>query len=539
MKKKVFIVLIFLSIISLMIIVQSDMIKKVEKIHINSDPNNCEFIEGLSPNYYGMIITATYQDGSSREIPLYKLKTNNYNPYKLGNQNIKVIYKEKSTTLKVHTRKKRLISMNILSNPDTLQYIEGMPLSLNGLQVEGIYDNHTIENIPNNHLNISGYNRNKIGDQTISVSSSDYKDTFEINVQPKKLLGIVIKDLPDKLKYPEGTSLNLTGFTVIANYDNNIPEEIPHEKLVINGFNSDTLGEKSININYNDFQDSFSVLVEEKKAIGLKIQQSPKKLTYKQGEKLDITGLKVQKIYDNEDVEDIPIEKLELSGYDENKYGKQNISIYFDSLKTNFTITMKVPESVGKIVTNPSAIDVLVNKTYSLPSNYVPSGLTKVKLPVAYTSYEANRMRRVAADALYNLYLSAKESGLNIVARSGYRSYSTQKSIYTSSVKRNGLNYATRYNAQPGHSEHQTGLTMDITCKAVGNKLSTSFENTPEGKWVKKNAHKFGFIIRYPRGKESITGYAYEPWHLRFIGVDQASKIYSSGLTMEEYYGIK
>lgn len=115
---------------------------------------------------------------------------------------------------------------------------------------------------------------------------------------------------------------------------------------------------------------------------------------------------------------------------------------------------------------------------------------------------------------------------------SGFRSYSTQKSLYQKYVKRDGQAVADTYSARPGYSEHQTGFAFDI------NRASMSFEGTKEAVWLEQNAYKYGFIMRYPKGKESITGYQYEPWHYRYVGVERAQKLFSSGLTIEEYYGI-
>lgn len=157
---------------------------------------------------------------------------------------------------------------------------------------------------------------------------------------------------------------------------------------------------------------------------------------------------------------------------------------------------------------------LVVNKTYALPEDYAP-GVN----PEAKSAFD-----KMAADA-------AKE-GLDLHIRSGYRSYSYQKNLYNNYVAQDGKAAADRYSARPGHSEHQTGLAFDV------NSLSQSFENTPEGKWMAKNCWKYGFIIRYPKGKESITGYMYEPWHIRYLGKENARAVYDSGLTLEEYLGI-
>lgn len=162
--------------------------------------------------------------------------------------------------------------------------------------------------------------------------------------------------------------------------------------------------------------------------------------------------------------------------------------------------------------------DILIaNKTYGLPSSYAPGGLTSL-FKTAFNSMKSD----------------ASNQGINLKIISDYRSYSRQKTIYNNYVNKDGKEKADTYSARPGHSEHQTGLAADI------NSLYTSFINTKEGKWLNDNCYKYGFIIRYPKGKESITGYMYEPWHIRYVGTSLANTLYNGGnwITLEEYFGI-
>lgn len=184
---------------------------------------------------------------------------------------------------------------------------------------------------------------------------------------------------------------------------------------------------------------------------------------------------------------------------------------------------------------NPDSIKVLVNKQYALPEGYAPEDLVTVDVDTMQENPEARKLRQVASDALTEMFNSAKEDGLTLVAISGYRSYERQQQIYNMHVERDGEEAANRYSARPGESEHQTGLAMDISSQSANYRLSEVFGDTPEGIWVAENAHHFGFIIRYPEGKESITGYQYEPWHLRYFGKELAVDIFESGLTYEEY----
>ncbi len=190
-------------------------------------------------------------------------------------------------------------------------------------------------------------------------------------------------------------------------------------------------------------------------------------------------------------------------------------------------------------VLEPQAIDAMVNKDRSLPEGWEPPLLTRVSVPTCLTFQEVNHLRRPAAAALSRLFLAAEEEeGFKLVARSGYRSYNTQNHLYQSNINNHGQEYADKYSARPGTSEHQTGLAMDITSPVMNNQLDDSFGETPEGLWVAANAHRFGFIIRYLKGKEDITGYNYEPWHLRYLGEILAGEIFSRGMVMEEFFDL-
>ncbi len=176
--------------------------------------------------------------------------------------------------------------------------------------------------------------------------------------------------------------------------------------------------------------------------------------------------------------------------------------------------------SKGYVISEKNGItyvnNILVaNKTYSLPESYNPGDL------LSECQKAFNEMKSAAA-----------KEGLNIWNASGFRSYELQESLYKRYSDRDGKEAADRYSARPGHSEHQSGLAIDL------NEITNAFKDTKEGKWVAANCHKYGFILRYPEGKEAQTGYMYEPWHIRYVGVDTATAIYNSGLCLEEYFGI-
>lgn len=192
----------------------------------------------------------------------------------------------------------------------------------------------------------------------------------------------------------------------------------------------------------------------------------------------------------------------------------------------------------NEMVTNPAAYDMVVNKSRNLPDTYVPNDLVSLDdIPTVFNNSEINQLRKSAYEALKNLFKAAKEeNSYNLYARSGYRSYNTQVGLYNAYVSKHGKEAADKFSAQPGQSEHQSGLAIDITSDTMNSQLSDTFGDTDEGIWVSENAHKYGFIIRYPKGKEDVTGYQYEPWHLRYVGKNLAGEVYDSGLTLEEYF---
>ncbi len=182
-------------------------------------------------------------------------------------------------------------------------------------------------------------------------------------------------------------------------------------------------------------------------------------------------------------------------------------------------------------IDDPTSIWVVVNKKRPLPSGFGPSDLVAIG--------NGEQMRSPGAKALSELLKDANLAGNPMVVISGYRSYGTQTSLYNSYVRKDGVSGADRYSARPGHSEHQTGLVADVGNPNGTCSLDICFGNTPAGKWLKDNSTKYGLIIRYPDGKESLTGYQYEPWHIRFVGVELAQELAKNNQTMEQFFGLQ
>ncbi|MBI2766351.1 MAG: M15 family metallopeptidase [Chloroflexi bacterium] len=173
-----------------------------------------------------------------------------------------------------------------------------------------------------------------------------------------------------------------------------------------------------------------------------------------------------------------------------------------------------------------------LDKQNSLPENCAPNDLQA--LP-ASAAVGGQFLRAAAKEAILELFAAAEKEGFTLKVVSAYRSYQTQIDTFNFNVQQDGLAQAERTSARAGHSEHQLGTTADVASASVGYQLTESFGATPEGKWLAANSWKYGFIISYPQGSEGITGYAYEPWHIRWIGKSEAQKVKDSGLTLHDY----
>ena len=186
-------------------------------------------------------------------------------------------------------------------------------------------------------------------------------------------------------------------------------------------------------------------------------------------------------------------------------------------------------------LTNEEAnkMDVIVNKYYKLSSDYEPSDLTKINSK--FSSGNNQKLRQEATAKFEEMANAALSEGLKIYAGSTYRSYNYQLGLYNRYVAQDGFAEAETYSARAGYSEHQLGLAVDI----INGRWSYLSENDKEYEWLINNSYKYGFILRYPRNKEYVTGYVFEDWHFRYLGIELATDVYNSGLTYDEYIARK
>lgn len=350
--------------------------------------------------------------------------------------------------------------------------------------------------------------------------------------------------IKEKIEVPLNSKLtNLDNITNLKN-----GQIITDEKTI----DTSKIGEQKINISIKnklgkvkEYHYTVNVYDDEKPSIIFS-----KELTIEEGQNIDL--LKDVKVEDNSQEKITPSVE---GNYDINEPGKYQL--YYvakdssdNEAKEEFTLIVKEKKketTSNDTISNPQEtktfttskgfkgvikdgityIDgyLIVNKTYSLPSSYGTS----------LTSTTKNAFNKMQA--------AAKLEGINIYIASGFRSYRTQNRLYNNYVARDGKAKADTYSARPGHSEHQSGLAFDICSHDLDGQdacINSNFDNTDQAKWLAQNAYKYGFILRYPKGKTNETGYKYESWHFRYVGTDLSTKLYNNGdwLTMENYFGI-
>jgi zinc D-Ala-D-Ala carboxypeptidase len=183
----------------------------------------------------------------------------------------------------------------------------------------------------------------------------------------------------------------------------------------------------------------------------------------------------------------------------------------------------------------PSSMWTLVNKSRSIPLDYLPASLVIPDVEARADKSEQERsVRSDVAAPLKTMFDAAKQDGHDLMVGSAYRSAALQQIYFDSYAAASGAEAANQYSAHPGQSEHQTGLAVDISTVSRNCYLDQCFTSTPDGMWLAEHAHLYGFALRYPRGKELITGYQFEPWHYRYLGIDLATALHDSGLTLDE-----
>jgi D-alanyl-D-alanine carboxypeptidase len=335
--------------------------------------------------------------------------------------------------------------------------------------------------------------------------------------------------------------LNYNNETIQLIIDNNIDEYLINnniysktlEKALLNNQYEDDLLEEYIYFEYKDY-DEYIIYInklnelgykrDEIKAIFDKLNKNDIKKIVNCNEKIsNITQYINNEYFDIDKLDRYIALKKKYKTYDVNKVISY-VNMYLDYEYYTHDINTNVNDNLL----------VIVNKYYKLSDDYEPSDLVKIDKNHSYgnNTYYVKSIVKQKFDALVK---DMEKEGLSIEVKSAYRSYNTQVTLYNDYVKNNGKTAADTFSARPGYSEHQTGLAVDVKTKS-GN--YSTFVSSSEYKWMIKNAHKYGFILRYPEDKTNITGYGFESWHYRYVGENVANYIYQNDITYDEYYSI-
>ena len=298
------------------------------------------------------------------------------------------------------------------------------------------------------------------------------------------------------------------------------------------------VGENVITVNGEEKEFELSSLLENDETyipIGMvSVALCPDKISYENQQ------VKIQKYIANTDyhriIQDV-LDARENSNFNPENFkkyikyhlNKSDYSMHDVIFRVNIGLDSHFYENITTIE-QPHELLVLVNKYNKLPANFKQHNLVNMRREHTVNDGKQYLMTSGAYEKYIRMFDAAKKEGLSLRALSTYRTEDYQRGLYNNKVRTSGKVYADNYSARPGHSEHQTGLAVDI------NSTRVAFEYSAEFKWLQKHAHEYGYILRYPKGKEWITGYSYEPWHYRYVGVDAAKKIYEKGITYEEYY---
>ena len=345
-----------------------------------------------------------------------------------------------------------------------------------------------------------------------------YKITYELPF--KKLFReilVVDKEKPklelngeEEVILSIGNEYQELGFKANDNYDGELTDKVE----IKNNIDKDKIGEYSVNYKVKDSSNNETIKTRKIKVIDnispIITLKGSKTITVKQNGNYVDDGYTAIDNYDGDITNKVKVTK----NIDFSKIGTYEIIYQVNDSFNNQTTEKRIINVIENVnITYIKGI-LLVNKKYHLPFDYNPG------------------VNSEAYSFLQRLQNDGMSQGHALPLLSGFRSYNAQKYLFNSYVAKDGEKIANTYSARPGESEHQTGLAFDV------GQISDNFGNTNAGIWLKENAHKYGFIIRYLKGKEYITGYKYEPWHIRYVGVNVATEIYNQGITLEEYLGV-
>ena len=347
--------------------------KSLVGITITQIPDRTTYLEGDSLNTAGLRVKASYDNGTSANV--YDYKISGYDANKPGKQTITVTYGGKTATFMVTVNAKAAEQVLILTLPAKTIYYKGEPLDTTGMQVEVFFNNHTMAKVTD--YKISGYDANKLGEQTVTVTYGGKSDAFTVEVKAIELEGIVVWS-PTKTTYLEGEKLDIAGLQVTAHYNNG--DVVAITDYTISGYDPGKVGTQAVTVSFGGATGIFVVTVKAKSLTGISVSKNPTKLTYVEGEKLDTTGLVIKATYNNGTSANVT--DWTVSGYDANKVGKQTVTVTYGGKTATFTVTVEAapkptepkptePKPTEPKPTEPVVPDSITSEKYPVKDGYI------------------------------------------------------------------------------------------------------------------------------------------------------------------------
>jgi len=346
--------------------------KVVSSIDITTKPTMVQYIQGQSLNLEGLEVTATYNDGEKRILGQEEFSITGFNSsVPVVAQVITVTFEKVQATFRVEILAKKLTALAVKTLPTKTVYVEGQSLDLQGLILEGTYNDGNVETVDVALLTVTGYDKNTLGEQTITIAVDEVKTTFTVEVIQKVVTNVAITKEPNKTTYIQGQSLALEGLEVRATYNDGSVRTLQHEELSITGFDSSVPVEAQVvTVTFEGKEATFVVDILAKKLTSLRVKTLPTKMVYVVGQELNLQGLVVEGTFNDGSKKELDESGVAYSGYDKNTLGEQTITLAVDQVKTTFTV-----EVIQKIANQLDITKEPTKTTYIQGQSLVLTGL--------------------------------------------------------------------------------------------------------------------------------------------------------------------
>ena len=332
-------------------IIETDFGKIVSEIEIVSSPSRTNYDWNEALDLTGLVVRAAYRDDSDSIVTITSANIRDYNAKKSGDQTVTIYYKGKTATFTVTVNKAKLTGIKIVSGPTKTDYDWGEDLDLTGLAVKALYEDDSELPVDISELGISGYNPKPViaGGQIVTVTYEEKTATFTVTVNGAKLTGIEIVSGPAKTDYDWGEDLDLTGLVVNALYEDDSELSLDVSGVNISGYNPKKAGSQIVTVTYEEKTATFTVTVGPAPLWGIKIVHSPAKTEYFYGDELDLDGLEVRALYEDDSELLLEITSANISGFDPIVYGKQTVTVTYEGKTATFTVTVN---PIGTLILN-------------------------------------------------------------------------------------------------------------------------------------------------------------------------------------------